>query len=88
MNVKSILKQLPTGWAEEAEAMGEEQLRNVIVEASNNIRTARSDMEENAGFQEAKDAYKLAAEPFRDAIKAQQAKVSYALLLLESKGKI
>lgn len=86
--LKSILKKLPAGWADDAEAMSEEELRAVIVESSNNIRTATAEMEDNEGFKAAKEAYKLAAEPFKDAVKAQQAKIAYALHLLEEKGKI
>lgn len=88
MNIKTILKNLPTGFQEEAEAMGEEQLRNVIVESENNIRVAQAEMEENDEFMKAKEAYKLAAAPLRDTKKAQKAKVQFALLLLEQKGKI
>ncbi|MEI7825967.1 MAG: hypothetical protein WCI01_11755 [Chlorobiaceae bacterium] len=85
---KSLLKVLPAGFVEEADAMSPDQLEEVIVSSSNNIRVAKTEMEENTDFQDAKASYKLAAEPFRDAVKAQQAKVQYALELLESKGRL
>lgn len=88
MNLKSILKNLPIGFQEEADAMSEEQLREVIVESSNNIRVSSQEMQDNEGFKQAKEAYKLAAEPFKDAIKAQRCKIEYALHCLDSKGKI
>lgn len=88
MKMNTVLKNLPTGWAEDADAMTEAQLRDVIVDSENNMRISRLEMEENEGFKEAKAAYKLAAEPLREAIKAQKAKIAYALHVLESKGKI
>lgn len=88
MKMSTVLKNLPTGWAEEAEAMDEAQLRDVIVESSNNIHVTRLEMQENPGVKDAKEKYKDAAGPFRDAIKAQNAKIAYALAQLESKGKI
>lgn len=88
MNLKTIMKNLPTSWAEEAEAMDEAQLRDVIIESSNNIRVTKQEMDENPGVKDAKDAYKEVAGPFRDAVKAQKAKIEYALHLLESKGRL
>ena len=88
MNLAKLIKVLPVGWSEEADAMNEAQLREVIVASSNNIRTAKEDMEDNEDFKAAKEAYKEAAAPYKEAIKAQQAKITYALHLLDSKGKL
>lgn len=88
MDLKKIMKNLPTSWAEEAEAMDETQLRDVVIESSNNIRVTKQEMDENPGVTEARDAVKEVTGPFRDAMKAQKAKIDYALYLLESKGKL
>ncbi len=88
MNLKSILKNLPTGWAEDAEAMSEEQLRNEIVQSQNNIRVTKDEMLANQGYKDAKEALDQVKGPFKDAIKAQQCKTLYALHLLSEKGKL
>ena len=88
MNLKTVLKNLPTGWAEEAEAMSEDQLRDAIVEAENNARVAREEMVENPGYKAAKEAFDEVKGPLKDAIKAQKAKTLYALHLLEERGKL
>jgi cytochrome c556 len=84
----TLIKNLPTGFVEEADAMSEKELRDLIVDSENNIRITNEEKENNEGFKAAKDSYKDAAAPFRDAIKAQQAKIAYALNALESKGKL
>lgn len=86
--LKSTMKNLPVGFAEEAEGMDEEQLRSVVVESSNNIKIAKEEMLENDGYKSAKEAFAQVAGPLKDAVKAQSAKVAYALHLLEQKGKI
>lgn len=88
MDIKKLMKQLPSGWAEDAEMMDEAQLRNVIVQSENNLRVAKQEAEENQALVDAKENYKLMVGPFRDATKAQNAKIQYALHLLEQKGKI
>jgi ribosomal protein RSM22 (predicted rRNA methylase) len=84
----SMLKHLPTGWKDEADAMGEAQLRAVIVESSNNLRTIDDEMAENDALQRLKTKVKDASQGYNDAKKAQKAKVAYALHCLEQAGKI
>ena len=87
-SLEKITSALPTGWQEEADAMDETALRNVIVESSNNIRTTDEEMKANDGYKEAKENLKAIAGPWRDAMKVQKAKIAYALRSLEQKGKL
>lgn len=84
----STLKNLPTGWKDEADAMNETQLRAVIVESSNNLRTVEAEMAENDALQRLKARVKDASAGYNDAKKAQKAKIAYALHCLEQNGKI
>jgi len=84
----SLMKHLPVGWKDEADKMSETQLRAVIVESSNNLRTVDQEMEENDALQRLKAKAKDAAAGYLDAKNAQKAKIAYALQCLESNGKI
>jgi len=83
-----MMKHLPTGWKDEADAMSEAQLRAVIVDSSNNLRTVDQEMEENDALQRLKAKAKDAAAGYVDAKNSQKAKIAYALQCLEQKGKI
>lgn len=84
----SVLKNLPTGWKDEADSMSEAQLRTVIVESSNNLRVVAQEMAENDALQRLKAKVKDASAGYNDARKAQKAKIAYSLHCLEQKGKI
>lgn len=83
-----IVKKLPTGFKEEADAMKEADLRNVIVESTNNIAVAIAELDNNNKYQGLKAQFKAAGEGLRDAKKAQKAKIDYALFRLGEIGKI
>lgn len=83
-----IVKKLGTGVKEEMDAMKEADLRNVIVESTNNIAIAISELEANNKYQNLKASFKAAGEGLRDTKKAQKAKIDYALILLGEKGKL
>lgn len=84
----SVMKNLPTGWKDEADAMTETQLRAVIVDSSNNLRTVDTEMAENDALQRLKEKVKDASAGYNDAKKAQKAKIAYSLYRLEELGKI
>lgn len=86
--LEKLMKKLPVGWAEEAEGMSEKQLRDVIVDSENNLRNAKAELEANEKYQELKNALAEVRGPASDAVKAQKAKIEYALHLLEKSGKI
>lgn len=81
-----IVKGLPTGFAEEAEAMDSRQLRDCVVDCERNIDEAVRGMEDNEQFQALKTAYKEACAPLREVKKAQRAKIALCLALLEERG--
>lgn len=84
----SVMKNLPTGWKDEADAMTETALRAVIVDSSNNLKTVDEEMAENDALQRLKAKVKDASAGYNDAKKAQKAKIAYALHCLEQNGKI
>jgi len=81
-----IIKKLPVGFKEEADAMGETSLRNVIVDSTNNIRNIEIELETNSKYLALKDAVKEITEPFNEAKKTQSAKIKYCVKLLKEKG--
>ena len=88
MKLSTIMKNLPTGWQDEADAMSETALRNVIVDSTNNLKTIEDEMAENEDLKKLKERVKEASAGYNDAKKAQKSKVAYALHCLEQKGKI
>jgi hypothetical protein len=80
-----IIKKLPE-FKDTADAASVEELKKIIVECEGNLYTIEKEMEADVKLAGAKDAVKEYAAPHRDAKKAQQAKIQYALLLLEGKG--
>jgi hypothetical protein len=81
-----IVKQLPTGWQDEADAMSSEQLKKVIVESAANIAETQRAEENDEDLAKKKYAATDAAAPYKDAKKCQGAKISYALLRLAERG--
>lgn len=80
------LKKLPTGWVDTAESMSEEELKRAIIEAEGNLITIEREKEANVDLQAAKAVAKDLGGGFREASAAQNAKIKYALFLLESRG--
>jgi hypothetical protein len=84
---KSVMAALPTGFAEEAEGMDETQLRDAIVEAEENIRSVEQEKQADEKLQGAKELVKDLGAGYREATKAQRAKIAYSLHLLDGVGK-
>ena len=83
-----LIKKLPHGFQEEADAWSIDQLRNCIVESTHNLETAVKEIEEHEEFKKAKAAWKNVSDPVKDIKKAQKAKIQYSLHLLELKGSL
>ena len=81
----NIIKDLPE-FKDAADAASIEDLKKIIVDCEGNIYTVEKEIEANIQLAGAKEVVKDMMEPYRDAKKAQQAKIQYALLLLEGKG--
>lgn len=84
----SVVKALPIGWKEEADSMGEAELRQIIIESSNTIRETDQEMEADEKLQGAKELLKDLASGYKDVKKSQNAKIKYALHLLSQQGKL
>ena len=69
-----------------ADAASVEDLKKIIVECEGNIYTIDQDKENNTKLTAAQELVKEYKAPYTDAIKAQTAKIKYALFLLEGKG--
>lgn len=80
-----IIKKMPE-FKDTADAASVEDLKKIIIECEGNIYTVEKDMAEDSKLAGAKEVVKELAGPYRDAKKAQQAKIQYALFLLEGKG--
>jgi hypothetical protein len=80
-----IIKKLPE-FKDTADAAGVDELKKIIVECEGNLYTIDKEVEADVKLAGAKEAVKEYMGPYRDAKKAQQAKIQYALLLLEGKG--
>ena len=80
-----VIKDLPE-FKDTADSASPEDLRKIIVESEGNIYTIEKEKSEDVKLNSAKELVKEYSASYRDAIKAQTAKVKYALFLLESKG--
>lgn len=83
---KRKLDKLPAGWSDSANSMKEEELKKAIIEAVGNIHTINSDRDNDGPLQKAKEAAKDLGSSYRESKACQQAKVDYALFLLEGRG--
>ena len=82
-----VLKYLPVGFKEEAEAMTAYQLEMVIIEAEEILSSNKVDEGEDGELEAAKAKVAVLKEPYKDIEKAQKAKIAYCLKLREDQGK-
>lgn len=80
-----LIKKMPE-FKDAADAASVDDLKKIIVECEGNLYTVDKEMEADMKLAGYKDAVKEAMQPYRDGKKAQQAKIQYALFLLEGKG--
>lgn len=89
MNEKQLSKLQKTLGEEtvsELDSLDAESLKKVVVEASTAIKQAKDELEANPKYIEIKAQAKAASAGFNDVKKRQNAKIQYALELLENKG--
>lgn len=82
---EKIINSMPE-FKDTADAASEEDLKKIIVTCEGNIYTVDRAQEADVKLNAAKEMAKEYSEPYRDAKKVQQAKIQYALFLLEGKG--
>jgi hypothetical protein len=81
----NIIKKMPE-FKETADAADVDTLKKIIVDCEGNLYTIGKEEEQDIKLASAKEMAKTLSEPHRDARKYQQAKIQYALFLLEGKG--
>jgi hypothetical protein len=80
-----VIEKLPE-FKDTADAASVEDFKKIIVTCEGNIYTVEQEKDADEKLNAAKALVKDYSEPHRDAIKAQTAKIKYALFLLEGKG--
>lgn len=80
-----ILKKIPD-FLETADAANVDDLKKIIVESEGNIYTIEQEKAADMQLNNAKELVKEYAEKYKEGLKAQTAKIKYALFLLEGKG--
>jgi hypothetical protein len=80
-----VIQKLPE-FKETADAASVDDLKKIVVTCEGNIYTLDQEKEADINLTAAKEIAKDLSEPYRDATKAQMAKLKYAMFLLEGKG--
>lgn len=80
-----VLKDMPE-FQETADAASTEDLQKIILTAEGNVYEIEKAKVEDTKLNAAKELVKEYTAPYRDGIKAQTARIKYALYLLEGKG--
>lgn len=81
-----LAKNLPTGFQDEANSLDEAGLKRVIIESEGNLSTIDKEKQADHKLTAAKELVKDLSGAYRDATKAQSAKIKYCIFLLENKG--
>lgn len=85
--LSKIEKLLGVDTIKEMEAMPEESLRQVIVEANQAMKIVADELEANTKYQELKASLSALTAGKRDVNKRQKGRIAYALKLLADQGK-
>lgn len=86
--LKKVLKQLPVQYADDAAGFDREKLRNEVIKAEIAIHEVRQAEQADDELTREKEKVKELAGPYRDANKAQTAKIKYLLHLLDERGEL
>jgi hypothetical protein len=85
---EKVLKAIPEYVKEEMDTMGEEELRQVIVQAHGAMKQVEEELAANEKYQQAKQAVSDLSQGKRETNKYQKAKIAYSLGRLEQIGKL
>lgn len=88
MDIDKIKGALGVTTIEEMDTMNEQELKNVVVEASTAMKEVAQALKENAEYQEAKENVKAFSQGKKDVDKRQKARIAYSLTRLEELGKM
>lgn len=84
---EKILKDYPE-FKSEAESADTDGLKKILISCESNLFTIEKEKTADAKLNSAKELVKEYSAPYKDAMKAQTAKIKYILYLLEQNGAI
>jgi hypothetical protein len=88
LDIKKIIAKLPTGFVDDAMGMDGEQLRAEIIRAETALHEVDKGQKADEKLQGARELVKELVGAYNDAKRAQRAKISYVLHLLEERGEL
>lgn len=80
-----VIKEIPE-FKDTADAASTDDLKKIIITCEGNVYTIQKEQDADVKLTASKELVKDLSGPYRDAKKVQQAKIQYALFLLEGKG--
>lgn len=86
--LKKVLKQLPVQFADDVAGYDRDKLRNEIIKSEVSLHEVRVAEGNDEELTREKEKVKELAGPYRDAKKAQTAKIKYLLHLLDERGEL
>lgn len=86
--LEKIEKILTSTLLEEMDGLSAEDLKGAVLTAAQSIKAVQEELEANPKYQECKENLKALSQGLKDVKKFQNAKVAYALHLLEEGGKV
>lgn len=86
MDIKKVISALPTGFAEDCAGFNTEQLKDELVKAETSLRRTKQEEKADEKLTGAKELVKDLGGAYREAKKAQRAKIDYTLHVLEERG--
>src|SRR5262249_51912902 len=88
LDIKKIIAKLPTGYAEDAAGMDGDQLRREIIRAETALPGVEKELRADQKLQGAREVLKDLVGAYNEARRAQRAKISYSLHLLDERGEL
>jgi hypothetical protein len=88
MDQDKAIKKLGRDTVDEMDAMNEDQLRNIIVQANTAMRTVKDELDANKDYQELKTKVSDMGAGKREVDARQKTKIQYSLELIERFGKM
>lgn len=85
-DITKIMKLLPDGFAEQAEAAKDEELKQLIVQCEGNLFTIAEAKANDEKLLAAKESVKEWQAPYNDAKKTQMAKIAYICHVFQGRG--
>ena len=88
MDIHKLKTKLPVGFADDADGMDGQRLRQEIITAETALREAETEQKKDEKLAGAKEIVKDLLSGYNEVRKAQRAKIAYTLHLLEERGEL